>query len=199
MTRSIRSRRIPPGVAVAGLVLAGGRGRRAGGRDKGLVHRRGRPMAAWGLDWLAPWCTVRVVSANRHLSRYRALADLVVSDRRPDHEGPLAGVAAALGAVRTRCLISCPCDAVGLPDDLPPRLLRALHLSGGADVAVVRDPRRRQPLVAVWRGSLGPAVDAYLKSGGRSVHGFLATLAVVDVEVATVIGNRNEIAGTALR
>ncbi|MCG2582034.1 MAG: NTP transferase domain-containing protein, partial [Marinobacter sp.] len=32
---------------IAGLLLAGGEGRRLGGRDKGMVPWNGRPMAAW--------------------------------------------------------------------------------------------------------------------------------------------------------
>ncbi len=192
MTRLIR-KRIPPGVTVTGLVLAGGRGARAGGRDKGLLSDHGRPMASRGLDWLAPWCSVLAVSANRHLSRYRLLADLVVADCRPHYPGPLAGVAACLGAVRTHCLLTCPCDATGLPVQVPPRLLRALRVRGRADVAVVRDRRRLQPLVAAWRGTLGPEIEAYLDAGGRSVQGFLATRAVVEVPIRAVLGNRNEI------
>ena len=36
----------PPFADVTGCLLAGGEGRRMGGRDKGLVHYRGIPLAA---------------------------------------------------------------------------------------------------------------------------------------------------------
>ena len=43
-----------PQISVTGLLLAGGRARRMGGNDKGLLPLNGRPLAAWGLERLAP-------------------------------------------------------------------------------------------------------------------------------------------------
>ena len=39
---------------IAGVILAGGRGRRMGGVDKGLQDLQGRPMVQWVLERLAP-------------------------------------------------------------------------------------------------------------------------------------------------
>jgi molybdenum cofactor guanylyltransferase len=190
--RVLRTRRLPPGVAVAGLVLAGGRGTRLGGRDKGLVRVRGRPMAATAVDLLAGTCDILVISANRNLTRYAAWADVVVADdSRQDHLGPLAGISAALAAVSSRFVLTCPCDAIAIPADVPDRLLRALRVTGAADAAVLRDPERLQPLLMGVRAGVRPSIDAYLASGGRSVHGWLESVAVVEVKVRAVIGNRN--------
>jgi molybdopterin-guanine dinucleotide biosynthesis protein A len=43
------------------------------GKDKGLVHYQGRPMAAWVLQTLASQTVVLAVSANRHLPSYADL------------------------------------------------------------------------------------------------------------------------------
>ena len=190
--RVLRTRRLPPGVAVAGLVLAGGRGTRLGGRDKGLVRVRGRPMAVTAADLLAGTCDILVISANRNLTRYAAWADVVVTDEsREDHLGPLAGISAALAAVSSRFVVTCPCDASAIPADVPVRLLRALRVAGAADAAVLRDPERLQPLLMAVRAGVHSSIDAYLASGGRSVHGWLESVAVVEVKVRAVIGNRN--------
>jgi len=58
--------------AVTGLVLAGGRGSRMGGVDKGLQTLRGEPLARHALDRLAPQVGPLMISANRHLHAYAA-------------------------------------------------------------------------------------------------------------------------------
>lgn len=188
----LRRRRLPPGVAVAGLVLAGGRGERVGGRDKGLIRSRGRSLAERTAAFLSPWSDLIVVSANRNRRRYARWADVVVADRHPGKPGPLAGISAALAAVDARFVLVCPCDVPMLPAHLPGRLLRALRLDGRADVAVVSDPERVQPLVAAVRGSAGDSIDGYLEGGGRSVHGWLDIVNVAVVTSRVVIGNRND-------
>ena len=191
---AVRWRRRRRGVDVAGLVLAGGRGTRLGGRDKGLLHRWGRPMAKRAAALLAPACRIVIVSANRNISRYTRWADVVVIDGRShagDLLGPLAGIAAALAAVRCRILLVCPCDADDVPANVPARLLLALRRDGRADAAIVRDPERRQPLLMALRTRRRGELERYLAAGGRSVQGWLEELRVVEVRVPKPIGNRN--------
>jgi molybdopterin-guanine dinucleotide biosynthesis protein A len=153
-------------------------------------------MAARAAALLAPYCDVLVVSANRNLTRYARWADVVTADDQRGYLGPLAGIAAGLASVRTRCLLTCPCDMAGVPERTPPRLLRSLRLHGWADVAVLHDADRLQPLVAAWRGNLGPPLLAHLAAGGRSVHGWLATLNVAVVHTRATVVNRNVVAQT---
>ena len=64
---------------ITGLVLAGGRGSRMGGVDKGLQHLDGRPLAAHALERLAPQVGELMINANRHLETYRGLGPRVVT------------------------------------------------------------------------------------------------------------------------
>lgn len=176
---------------VVGVVLAGGRGSRVGGRDKGLLRRGGRPLVAEPAALLARYSQRVLISANRHRPLYARFADRVVADTRPGYAGPLAGISAALDAVRARIVLVLPCDVGPLPADLPQRLIRALALNGTSEAAVVRDPQRCQPLVAALRGRLKDSLNHYLDEGGRSVHGWLDTVRVVQVPVPRVIGNHN--------
>jgi molybdenum cofactor guanylyltransferase len=185
------ARRRPCGRRVVGLVLAGGRGLRVGGRDKGLLEHLGRPMVAAPVQALAVSCEVVLISANRNLARYARFADGVVRDATPDFPGPLGGISAGLRAAAPALLVVVPCDVQNLKPDLPIRLVRALRLHAGADAAVTRDERRLQPLVAALRGHLAPSIEDYLRSGGRSVIGWLETLRVTEVKLRGVIDNRN--------
>ena len=78
-----------------GLILAGGAGRRVGGRDKGLLTWRGAPMAAQVAQRLRPQVARLLISCNRNTDYYATLADATVADSRRDFQGPLAGIEAA--------------------------------------------------------------------------------------------------------
>ena len=58
---------------ITGLVLAGGRGTRMGGADKGLQTLHGEPLAAHVLRRLAPQTGALLISANRHPDAYATL------------------------------------------------------------------------------------------------------------------------------
>ena len=58
---------------ITGLVLAGGRGLRMGGADKGLLPWAGTTLAGQAVARLAPQVAHLAISANRHLEDYQAL------------------------------------------------------------------------------------------------------------------------------
>ena len=76
---------------ITGLILAGGRGSRMGGVDKGLQMHRGAPMAMHALLRLGPQVGDMMINANRNLSAYESMGAPVWPDTLPDHPGPLAG------------------------------------------------------------------------------------------------------------
>ncbi|MDH4573365.1 molybdenum cofactor guanylyltransferase [Salinicola acroporae] len=151
---------------VTGVLLAGGRGQRMGGVDKGWVDLDGRPLVAQALQRLSSQVDRVVISANRHLDRYRRLGHAVVTDSLPGHPGPLAGALGALREVSTPWILLAPVDMPWLPVDTLARLAGAI---GGADIAVAHDGRRLQPLVALIRSSLGADLSDWLAAGGGRV------------------------------
>lgn len=159
----------PPATdAITGLVLAGGAGRRMGGRDKGLIELSGRPLTAWALDGLRPQVEALLISANRELDAYRAWGVPVVTDAEPDFPGPLAGVLAGLRIAHTGWLLSLPCDAPAVPADLA-RRLQAAVIADDAELAVARSAGRLHPLHALWSTALAADLAAGLAAGQRKV------------------------------
>lgn len=154
---------------LAAVVLAGGRGQRLGGADKGLVDYRGRPLVAWVLDALAPQAGEIVISANRNLERYAATGHRVLPDTLPGFPGPLAGVLAAMRAVAAPWLLVVPCDTPHLPHDLAARLLAAA-VAAGAQIAVAADDARTHHVCFVVRTALADDLEAALARGERAVH-----------------------------
>lgn len=156
---------------IAGLILAGGRGQRLGGLDKGLVHWAGRPLVAWAIAALAPQTATLLISANRNLPAYRAYGYPLVEDRRPGFVGPLAGIASALAVAPAPWLLCLPCDAPRSPADLGRRLAEALR-ADGAQIAIASDGIRLQPLHALIPAGLAASLEDYLAAGERSVQGW---------------------------
>ena len=167
---------------IVGAILAGGRAKRLGGVDKGLVEIHGRPLVSWIIEVLAPQVDGVLINANRNGDRYRQYGFPVVPDRLPDHQGPLAGIAAVLAEVPPGgAALTVPCDSPSPPADLAARLSAALD-AGEGDLAVAHDGERLQPVHALIPATLRVSLDAFLASGGRKVERWLAghRVAVVD-------------------
>lgn len=163
-----------PAEQVTGVVLAGGRGRRMGGEDKGLVGIAGRPMVLRVIESLRPQVGALLISANRNQLRYAEMTGCrVVADLHPDYAGPLAGMASAMAAADTRFILTSPCDAPMVPGDLGPRLYRALA-DEDSELSVAHDGERIQPVFALLdRGLLGSML-ACLDSGERKIDRWYA-------------------------
>lgn len=154
---------------MTGVVLAGGRGRRMGGVDKGWMELGGRPLVVHVLQRFAPQVSEVVISANRNLERYAGLGHAVVIDEAPGFSGPLAGLLAALCHARFELVCTVPCDSPLVPLDLVVRLRNALQ-EGEADVAVARTAYRIHPMFALYRRALRANLREYLAGGERMVQ-----------------------------
>jgi len=162
---------------ITGLVLAGGRGLRMGGVDKGLQDFQGQPLALHALQRLRPQVGQVLINANRHHDAYAAFGAPVVADASQDFAGPLAGVLAGLQHCTTPWLLAVPCDAPGFPLDLAHRLAAAAAREGAsAAVAQDRDAQgqpRLQPVFCLVHVSLQGSLQAWLEGGGRRARSWL--------------------------
>jgi len=165
---------------ITGVILAGGRGQRMGGVDKGLQDLDDRPLVQWVLARLAPQVDAVVINANQNLARYAALGCRVLPDAIPDFAGPLAGLHAALPQATTPLLLTVPCDSPFLPDDLAQRLRAALEAQG-AELAVARTGDRVQRAFCLTRRAILPKLEAFLDSGERKVGLWHASLKLAEV------------------
>jgi molybdopterin-guanine dinucleotide biosynthesis protein A len=167
---------------ITGLLLAGGRGSRMGGVDKGWVLFDGRPLVRHVFDRFVPQVGSLLISANRSLDDYRQLAE-VVTDEHADlpleaFAGPLAGLLAGMNRARTDWIALAPCDAPALPTDLVARLAEYI---GEASVAFPVAGGRTQPAFALVRCSARASLRAFLQAGGRAMHRWYDTVSAVAV------------------
>ena len=151
---------------ITGLVLAGGRGSRMGGVDKGLQTYRARPLALHALERLRPQVGPLMLNANRNLSAYQAFGVPVWPDGdASDFAGPLAGLLAGLHHCTTPWLATVPCDCPQFPDDLVQRLGQGL-IDNGSQIAMAatseRGIVRTQPVFMLLRCNRGRGAEGSL-------------------------------------
>lgn len=159
---------------ISGAVLAGGRARRMGGQDKGLVEIDAKPMVVFIVEALKEQTAEVFINANRNLDRYRELCRCrVVPDSVGDFAGPLAGMASVMEVAQTPLVLTAPCDSPLLSRQLGPRLFEALERED-AELAVAHDGKRMQPVFALLQRDLLDSMIAYLRSGESKIDTWYA-------------------------
>lgn len=163
---------------VTGIVLAGGRGSRMGGADKGLQNFNGVPLALHTLLRLQPQVGETLVNANRNLGAYESFGVPVWPDALADYPGPLAGFLTGLEQSSTPWLVTVPCDTPLFPTDLVQRLGEAAERED-AEIAMASAPevdgqQRTQPVFCLLRHELLESLVRFTHEGGRKIDKWTA-------------------------
>ncbi len=154
----------------AGLVLAGGRGRRMGGIDKPFALLGGRPLVEHVIERAGRQVSRLAVSAAGDAARFSPFTLPMLADPAglEAYSGPLAGILAGLdwaaAASGGGALAVFPADTPFLPADFVERGLAALR--GGAEVALAASGGRLHPTVGVWGAGLGGRLRRLLVEDG---------------------------------
>ena len=169
---------------ITGVILAGGRSRRMGGGDKGLLELGGRPMLDHVVERLGAQVDRLIINSNTNPERFARWRLSVVPDTLAGFLGPLAGVLAGMRwsrahAPAARCIVTAAGDAPLLPHDLVAQLSGAADRHPGA-VALAQSFGELHPVIGIWPVALADDLEAQLLSGVRKVldwtdrHGTLA-------------------------
>jgi len=160
---------------ITGVILAGGRGSRMGGVDKGLQNFNGVPLALHTQLRLSPQVGELLINANRNLAAYESFGVPVWPDAASlgDFAGPLAGFLTALERCETPYMLTVPCDTPLFPHDLVARLAQALD-ADNADIAMAAAREedgqlRAQPVFCLMRATLLESVVRFTHGGGRKI------------------------------
>jgi len=153
---------------ITAVILAGGKARRMGGEDKGLITLKGRAMIDYIITALRPQADNIIINANRNQQQYGVYDLPVVADILGDYLGPLVGMATGMHSTDTSYIVTAPCDSPFIPDTLVETLYHALDISH-ADISVAHDGERMQPVFALLKCELLPSLLAFLDQGGRKI------------------------------
>lgn len=159
------------------VVLAGGKGSRLGGLDKGLLSVNDHTLVESCIANVRPQVKRIVISANRNLPIYRQFADIVVPDIYPQFSGysggPLAGILSVWSYLEHNHLIdnsellTVPCDMPLLPHDLVARFSQTRRQDQPERVVVAHDGNRLQPLCMLLPKNAKRLLEAFLNAGQR--------------------------------
>ena len=170
---------------ITGLILAGGRGSRMGGVDKGLQAHLGMPLAMHALLRLSPQVGEVMINANRNLAAYESMGAPVWPDAVADYPGPLAGFLAGLERCATPYLVTVPCDSPHFPEDLVVRLAERLD-GENAEIAIAATREdgelRLQPVFSLMKATVMESLVGFTSRGQRKIDAWTATLRQVAVE-----------------
>ncbi len=158
---------------VTGVILAGGRASRMGGRDKAFAAVDGEPIAARTIR-LFHELFPQVLVATTRPERFLTLEVETTVDHVPG-AGPLGGIHAAILASRHPHVFVAACDMPGLDADVIRFLVGRI---GATDAIVPCWENDVEPLHAVYAVRCLPTIEDNLRRGEFGLRELLARLDV---------------------
>jgi molybdenum cofactor guanylyltransferase len=153
---------------ITAVILAGGRGRRFEGRDKGLIEYKQCPIIEHVIKAIAPQVAGIMINANRSEAVYAGYGYPVINDELSGFQGPLAGFATAMKHAPGAFVLTLPCDGPFISPDYVRRMAATLS-DGQADLVVAYDGNRMQPVHALLPVTLRKSLNDFLASGERKI------------------------------
>jgi len=157
---------------ITAVILAGGKGRRLGGQDKGLVLYNNKPLIKHIIERIKPQVKTILINANRNQEIYASYGFSVISDELDDFQGPLAGFVTAMRTAKTRYIVTLPCDGPLLPKDLVARMINKIDNLQDVysdTLCVAHDGERLQPVYALIPVGLIDSLEQFLTEGNRKI------------------------------
>jgi molybdenum cofactor guanylyltransferase len=167
-------------MSISAIILSGGRATRMGGIDKGLVSLHGKPLLLHVIERIQPQVNELLINANRELSTYQSFGLPVYTDEQVDFIGPLAGFYIGLTHAKHPYLLTVPCDAPNLGNDIANRLLQAL-IEQNAEIAVAQSDGHAHPVISMCRISTLPSLITAIHQNVRKVSTWQKSLHYIEV------------------
>lgn len=155
---------------ITAVILAGGKGSRLGGIDKGLVKLNNLPLVQHLVNRILPQVSNIIISANRNIDSYKKLGFPVYEDDVSDYAGPLAGILKALQHCETEWLLIVAADSPFIPANLASRLMQNTK---DAKLVIPHDGEHLHPTSALIHKSLQDSLKSYLDKGERKARAWM--------------------------
>jgi molybdopterin-guanine dinucleotide biosynthesis protein A len=162
----------------AAIILAGGKSLRMG-QDKGLLPIGGIPMFQHIANQLTPFFSDALIVANQ-AEAYRGAGLRIVPDEQQGI-GPLMGILSGLSASTKELNFVTACDIPNMNMDFIAELLK---LADGCDAVIpVTGDDMYEPLFAVYRKTVIPAIREIIGQGNRRIIELLTRVKVCTIQL----------------
>lgn len=163
------------------IILAGGMGRRMELQNKGLLMLKNKSLVTHVIETLTPQVSNIIISANADIDEYKKTGFAVIQDQFSESLGPLAGIASALETVTTTYAVIAPCDSPFIPPQFVSRMA-AMYQANNADVCIVNDGERVQPLFMFLKTEMKASLRHSLEQSQRKVFAWLNSVSAIEVD-----------------
>lgn len=180
----MRNTENPKPLNITALILAGGAGQRFGGVDKGLQLHLRKPLIEHVIDAIKPQVDHIIISVNRNYPIYQQYGLELVTDDNELHQGPMAGIVAAIKVLensRANALLLSPCDSPNLPSNYVAMLSDELN-KNVTHIALATDGERRQNLHSLIRREAWSSLYDFYTQGNRAMHQWYKKVGVSEVD-----------------
>jgi molybdopterin-guanine dinucleotide biosynthesis protein A len=172
-------------VRVTGVIQAGGKSMRMGGRPKALLELGGRRIIERVLDAVAPVVDdVLIVTNTPELYDFLRLP--MVGDAYPDH-GSLGGIFTGLAAATGEVAFTVACDMPFIHREVARMVV---DRAAEGDVVIPRVGEQLETMHATYAKACLPHIEARLLERRLKIVGFFESVRVVEIGEAEVARHR---------
>jgi len=167
------------------VILAGGKGRRMGGKDKALIPLLDRPLLSYVLESISGHVAPIALNINTNLDKFFEFGYEIIEDPIKGHLGPLAGILASLNWARQlnqKWVMTLPCDTPFLPKNIVKEIIKLKNKELDVDLVVAQSKGYNHPVIALWKSDLNLKLEKALNEGIRKIDIFTSSLKVAYVD-----------------
>jgi molybdopterin-guanine dinucleotide biosynthesis protein len=167
------------------VILAGGKGRRMGGKDKALIPLLDRPLLSYVLESISGHVAPIALNINTNLDKFSEFGYQIIEDPIKGHLGPLAGILASLNWARQlnqKWVMTLPCDTPFLPKNIVKEMIKLKNKELDVDLVVAQSKGYNHPVIALWKSDLNLKLEKALNEGIRKIDIFTSSLKVAYVD-----------------
>ena len=170
------------------VILAGGKGRRMGGKEKALIPLLDRPLLSYVLESVSGQVAPIALNINTNFEKFSKFGYPIIEDPIKGHLGPLAGILASLNwaqEIDKDWVMTLPCDTPFLPKNIAQRMIEVKNRELDIDLVVARSRGYNHPVVALWKSNLNFKLKNALDDGIRKIDLFTSKLKIEYVDFDT--------------
>jgi len=166
------------------VILAGGKGRRMGGKEKALINLLDRPLVSYILEKISGKAAPIALNVNTNFEKFKNFGYEILEDPIKGHLGPLVGILASLNWAKNidkKWVLTLPCDTPFLPLNLIESLVKVKNESPDVDLVVAKSKGFNHPVIALWKAENNLMLKKAIEAGIKKIDIFTSQLKTVHV------------------